>query len=172
MRSSRNRWVSFPNQSNPPVLQDVTNAHLSVSSKLISDELHLCVRLSSSDITLLLHAQTFLGISAASCLFTWRNCESLFWVMCVYSPQATEVTPSRHWQRCRHLRVAISEVARLGELPHCLCCLLAIWPRSGWRGMEGSGRQGGALIGRSLQCFQKHRVLAASLNVMQKNACC
>ncbi|KAI9528189.1 hypothetical protein NQZ68_023169 [Dissostichus eleginoides] len=45
--------------------------------------------------------------------------------------RAPEVTPSRHRQRGQHLRVAISKVAKLGEGPHCLRCLLAIWPRSG-----------------------------------------
>lgn len=134
--------------------------------------LYLCILRSSSEaVILFLHGQTFPGIFAASCLHTWRNCESLSWVMCVYPPQATEVTPSRHWQRGQHLRVAISKVARLGERPHCLCCLSAIWPRSGWRRV-GWGGGGGALIGKALQCFQKHRVLAASLNMMQKNACC
>lgn len=96
--------------------------------------LYLCIlRRSSQALLLFLHGQTFPGIFAVSCLHTWRNCESLSWVMCVYPPQATEVTPSRHWQRGQQLRVAISKVARLGEWPHCLCCLSAIWPRSGWR---------------------------------------
>lgn len=31
---------------------------------------------------------------------------------------------------------------------------------------------GVGIIGRALQCFQKHRLLAASLNMMEKNACC
>lgn len=91
--------------------------------------------------------------------------------MCVYPPQAPEVTPSRHRQGGQHLRVAISKVARLGDEPHCLCCLSAIWPRSTLGG-EGWGVGGGGLIGRALQCFQKHRLLAASLNMMEKNACC
>lgn len=105
--------------------------------------LYLCILRSSSEaVILFLHGQTFPGIFAASCLHTWRNCESLSWVMCVYPPQATEVTPSRHWQRGQHLRVAISKVARLGERPHCLCCLSAIWPRSGWRGVGWRGGGG------------------------------
>lgn len=104
--------------------------------------LYLCIRRSSSEaVILFLLGQTFPGIFAASCLHTWRNCESLSWVMCVYPPQAPEVTPSRHRQGGQHLRVAISKVARLGEGPHCLCCLSAIWPRSGcaWRRRVGGG---------------------------------
>lgn len=89
---------------------------------------YLCICRSSSEaVILFLHGQTFPGIFAASCLHTWRNCESLSWVMCVYPPQAPEVTPSRHRQGGQHLRVAISKVARLGEGPRCLCCLSAIW---------------------------------------------
>ena len=122
-----------------------------------------CIHRSSSEVVILfLHDQTFPGIFAASCLHTWRNCESLSWVMCVYTPQAAKVTPSRHRQGGQHLRVAISKVARLGEGPHCLCCLSAIWPRSGCAGRRKVG--GG-------QCFEKHRLLAASLNMMEKNAC-
>lgn len=134
--------------------------------------LSFCICRSSSEaVILFLHGQTFPGIFAASCLHTWRNCESLSWVMCVYPPQAPEMTPSRHRQGGQHLRVAISKVARLGDGPHCLCCLSAIWPRSGCA-LRGEVGVGGLLVGRALQCFQKHRLLAASLNMMEKNACC
>lgn len=113
--------------------------------------LYHCIRRSSSEaVILFLHGQTFPGIFAASCLHTWRNCESLSWVMCVYPPQAPEVTPSRHRQGGQHLRVAISKVARLGEGPRCLCCLSAIWPHSGcaWRRGVGGGNywQGPAMF--------------------------
>lgn len=131
-----------------------------------------CICRSSSEaVILFLHGQTFPGIFAASCLHTWRNCESLSWVMCVYPPQAPEVTPSRHRQGGQHLRVPISKVAMVGGWPHCLCCLSAIWPCSGCGGSDGDGGLGG-FVGRTLQCFQKHRLLAAMLNMMEKNACC
>lgn len=111
-------------------------------------------RSSSEVVILFLHGQTFPGIFAASCLHTWRNCESLSWVMCIYTPQAPKVTPSRHRQGGQHLRVAISKVARLGEEPHCLCCLSAIWPplwlrweERGWGWGGGGGGGGGLLAG-------------------------
>lgn len=132
--------------------------------------LSFCIHRSSSEaVILFLHGQTFPGIFAASCLHTWRNCERLSWVMCVYPPQAPEVTLSCHRQRGQRLRVAITKVAKLGEGPHCLCCLSAIWPHSGCAGRRETG---GELVGRALQCFQKHRLLAASFNMMEKNACC
>lgn len=88
--------------------------------------------------------------------------------MCVYPPQATEVTPSL--TKGQHLRVAISRVARLwreATLPVLPFSNLApLWLERDWVG--GVVVVVGALIGRVSQCFQKRRVLAASLNMMQK----
>lgn len=147
--------------------------------------LTLSIRRSSSEaVILFLQGQTFLGIFAASCLHTWRNCESLSWVMCVYPPRAPEVTPSCQQRGGQHFACGNFQsgrawsVATLPALP--FSNLAPLWLRrelkrcmggvcrAGWAG----GGEVWGFVGRALQCFQKHRLLAASLNVMEKNAWC
>ena len=108
---------------------------------------------------LLLHGLRFPGIFVDSCLHTWQNCESLSWVMCVYSPQALEVTPSRHWQ-AGMLQFACGDFQsgrswREAMLPVLPFSSLAL-PWVAWG------------VGRTLPCFQKHSFLAARVNIMQK----
>ncbi|KAM9703787.1 uncharacterized protein ACNS7B_002366 isoform 1-T1 [Menidia menidia] len=90
----------------------------------------------------------------------------------VFASRAPEVTPSRHRRGGRHLRAVISRSGRAQRGGHTeLRRLSATWPRPGCAWSRG-GEEGQGLAGRALRCFQKHRLLAASLSVMEKNACC
>lgn len=106
---------------------------------------------------------------AAFCLHTWRNCESLSWVMCVYPPRGPRGDPITPPTERPALACGDFQSGRALEKGHTSC---AAFQQSGPALAALRGEGGGGLVGRAMQCFQKHRLLAASLNMMEKNACC
>lgn len=101
---------------------------------------------------------------------------------CVFThPEATEATPSHHWHRARHLRVAISKVAGLGGWPRGLRWLSAVWPHSGleamgWDGVGGGG--GGHLLAgpcnvfRSAEFWQHHSMWCRKMPAANESQQC
>lgn len=65
-----------------------------------SNTICVCIRRSSSEAVrhCFCKARLFRVFLTASCLHTWRNCESLSWVMRVCRSQGPRVTPSRQRQ--------------------------------------------------------------------------
>lgn len=140
-----------------------------------SNTICVCIRRSSSEAVrhCFCKARLFRVFLTASCLHTWRNCESLSWVMRVcrsQGPRGDPITPTTG-----EASTCVGQFPEWPGLERNSACaafqqaskLAPLWLR---RGLSVGEEEG--VVGRALQCFQKHRFLAAPLRTMGKNACC